>query len=225
MSRAAQRPMADLIIFDCDGVLIDSEVIACRIDAEVLSEAGIPISAAEIAQRFIGTTMSQMLATLSEEHEVALPDDLVARLQARLETAFAQELRPLPGTAELLAALTVPSCVASSSGPERLAQSLGLTGLADHFGARVFSARSVARGKPAPDLFLYAAERMAVEPDHCLVVEDSLSGVTAAVAAGMAVTGFTGGSHCGSGHGERLRAAGAVQVVANMADLGELIGL
>ena len=225
MSRAAQRPMADLIIFDCDGVLIDSEVIACRIDAEVLSEAGIPISAAEIAQRFIGTTMSQMLATLSEEHEVALPDDLVARLQARLETVFAQELRPLPGTAEQLAALTVPSCVASSSGPERLAQSLGLTGLADHFGARVFSARSVARGKPAPDLFLYAAERMAVEPDHCLVVEDSLSGVTAAVAAGMAVTGFTGGSHCGSGHGERLRAAGAVQVVANMADLGELIGL
>ena len=225
MSALAGGPAADLVIFDCDGVLVDSEVVACRVDAEVLSEAGIPITAAEVAERFIGTTMSQMLATLSAEHAVELPPDLVGRLQGRLEAAFERELRPLPGAAELLAALTLPSCVASSSGPERLAQSLGLAGLADHFGPRVFSARSVARGKPAPDLFFYAAERMAVAPERCLVIEDSLSGVTAAVAAGMAVTGFTGGSHCGPGHGERLRSAGAAQVVASMAELGELIGL
>lgn len=225
MSALAAGPMADLIVFDCDGVLIDSEAIACRVDAEVLSGAGIPITAAEVAERFIGTTMSHMLATLSAEHAVALPPDLVSRWHRRLEVAFERELRPLPGVSELLAALTVPSCVASSSGPERLAKSLGLTGLAGHFGPHIFSARSVARGKPAPDLFLYAAERMAVAPARCLVIEDSLAGVTAAVAAGMTVYGFTGGSHCEPGHGERLRSAGAAQVVTSMAELGETIGL
>jgi HAD superfamily hydrolase (TIGR01509 family) len=205
-----------LVIFDCDGVLVDSEVIACRVDAECLTEAGFPTTAAYIQEHFVGVSSRTMFEQLEKTHGRPLPGNFPAVLRERLHAAFDRELEPIAGVADLLPALGIKTCVASSSQPERLRHTLGLTGLWAHFDPHVFSATMVANGKPAPDLFLYAAERMGAAPDDCVVVEDSAAGVTAGVAAGMRVLGFAGGSHCGAAHADRLRAAGAHAVFDDM---------
>ncbi|MGL5733427.1 MAG: HAD-IA family hydrolase, partial [Beijerinckiaceae bacterium] len=148
-----------------------------------------------------------------------IPADFPAQLTARTLARFSLELQPIAGVRETILALPHPRCVASSSAPERLAVSLGKTGLADVFGDAVFSATMVARGKPAPDLFLLAAEKMGHSARDCVVIEDSVSGVKAGVAAGMRVIGFTGGSHCQPGHAQILKDAGAAAVIAEMAAL------
>jgi HAD superfamily hydrolase (TIGR01509 family) len=182
-----------LIIFDCDGVLIDSETIACRADSACLAELGIVLSADEILDRYLGISAAAMCADIERRLGRVLPADFAATLQRRVAAAFERELAPMPGVAAVLAALHERRCVASSSAPERLRHSLALTGLLHCFEPHLYSAAQVARGKPAPDLFLFAAAAMQVAPGACVVVEDSVAGVQAAVAAGMRAIGFTGG--------------------------------
>jgi HAD superfamily hydrolase (TIGR01509 family) len=212
-----------LIIFDCDGVLIDSELIGCGVDASELTRAGIPITAEELLARFAGTTSREMYAVLEAEHGVRLPDTFARLVRERADAAFARALKPVPGVLEMLDRLQLPHCVASSSTMRRLGITLGLTDLWDRFAPHIYSAEAVPRGKPAPDLFLHVAASMKVGPERCLVIEDSVNGVRAAVAAGMHAFGFTGASHCPPDHHAALAAAGAVAVFSQMQALPELI--
>ncbi len=205
--------MGELIIFDCDGVLIDSELIACRVSATCLAEIGIPITVEEIIERYVGISATAMLADLAARSGMPLPVGFAENVRRCLMRCFESELVAMPGVHPVLSAITSPICVASSSAPERLRYTLSLVGLLSRFEPHIFSATQVARGKPAPDLFLFAAAQMGVEPRNCLVIEDSVAGVRAAASAGMQVIGFAGGSHCRRGHSERLRDAGAAKVV------------
>jgi len=209
----------DLVIFDCDGVLIDSEHIAVRADVACLAEEGIAASEEEILERYKGISVAEMLADLELRFGRRLRDDFDARHTRRLRALFEAELRAMPGVEAVLDGLSGKICIASSSSPERLTHSLGLVGLHDRFAPHIFSAAQVERGKPAPDLFLFAAARMNAEPARCIVIEDSPAGVEAAVAAGMTAIGFTGGSHCRPGDAARLTALGAAIAVDDMARL------
>ncbi|MGK9230371.1 HAD family hydrolase [Inquilinus limosus] len=213
----------DLLICDCDGVLIDSEVIACEVDAETFTAAGFPLSVVEVRRRFVGMSQAEMRATLEREAGRRLPDDFDARLSARLAAAFERELTALPDVRQAVLALGTRRCVASSSSPDRLRHTLTLTGLYDLFAPHVFSASQVERGKPAPDLFLFAAARFDVAPGRCLVVEDSVAGVTAARAAGMTVIGFTGGAHCDAATPHRLLEAGAHHIAHSWRECQEIL--
>jgi len=214
----------DLVIFDMDGVLVDSEPISARITTAALNEIGYAASEAEIAARFTGTSTKSMLEAVAAELGRPLPDGFRDELRARVLDAMTRELQPVAGMEGLLTGLTVPRCVASSSHPERIAHALRLTGLDDGFGEHLFSAEMVEHGKPAPDLFLFAARRMGFAPERCLVVEDSEPGVEAGVAAGMRVLGFTAASHVRHDeHAPRLLAKGAQAVAADAATLGRWI--
>jgi HAD superfamily hydrolase (TIGR01509 family) len=212
----------DLVIFDCDGVLVDSEVISCRACADVFSLCGYPITPEQVFDRFLGRSVKQ--ARLEVEAELAhdLPDDFTARLQDRFR-ALAVDLKPVPGIVHALDSITLPVCVASSGSHERMQVSLGTTRLHDRFAPNIFSSSQVAHGKPAPDLFLFAAEQMRAEPARCLVIEDSVAGIRGAVAAGMTVLGFHGASHCRPDHGAALQDAGAALIFDDMAALPALI--
>jgi HAD superfamily hydrolase (TIGR01509 family) len=224
MGRRADGPF-DLVIFDLDGVLVDSEPISSRVTAAALTEAGIEISEAEVCDRFLGVSTASMLGAVEAEHGCRLPASFQETLRARILRAFEQELAPVPGVPALLDGLAVDRCVASSSHPERIRRSLEITGLLERLGPHLFSATMVSAGKPAPDLFLLAAARMAAEPARCLVVEDSEVGIRAAKAAGMTVFGFTGASHVRpETHAPRLQAAGADVIFAEMPALVELMG-
>jgi HAD superfamily hydrolase (TIGR01509 family) len=214
----------DLIIFDCDGVLVDSEVISCRAHAATLTRHGYPITEDQVFDRFLGRSMRQ--ATLEVEAELgrSLPDDFHSQVYAEIFREFATSLQAMPHIVEVLAAITLPVCVASSGPPEKISASLNRVGLYDRFSPHIFSAVQVKHGKPAPDLFLFAAEQMKVPPARCLVIEDSVSGVAAARAAGMTVLGYHGGSHCRPGHAETLQAAGASATFRDMRELPGLIG-
>ncbi|WP_114944902.1 HAD family hydrolase [Microvirga calopogonii] len=207
-----------LLIFDCDGVLVDSEPLSCRIDAEVLTECGVPYTAEDVAREFTGVSIKDQIARIESERGIRLPEDFTERLNRTLFARFETDLKPIAGVRDAILSLPFPRCVASSSIPERIALSLRVTGLADLFD-NIFSSTQVARGKPAPDLFLHAAKQMSTPPEDCLVIEDSVAGVQAAIAAGMRVVGFTGGGHCGPGHGGKLRQAGATVIIDRMADL------
>jgi len=211
-----------LLIFDCDGVLVDSEPLACQVDADVLTALGLPYTADDIARQFVGKSIRDMIARIEADHGRRLPGDFAEQINRALFARFETDLRPIAGVREAILSLPYRRCVASSSVPERIALSLRVTGLADVFDD-IFSATQVARGKPAPDLFLFAADRMGAKPEECLVVEDSPAGVQAAVSAGMRVIGFTGGGHCGPQHGETLRQAGAPVMISRMADLPEAV--
>ncbi|HIC81763.1 MAG TPA: HAD family hydrolase [Kiloniellaceae bacterium] len=199
----------DLIIFDCDGVLIDSELIACGADAEELTRIGYPISAEEVVRRFSGVPSGEMYAQIEQELGRSLPADLDERIEQRVFRRYRKDLEPIARARETIAALAWPFCVASSSRPQKLSLGLIETGLFDLCYPNIFSSALVTRGKPAPDLFLLAAERMGVQTDRCIVIEDSVAGVTAGKDAGMRVLGFVGGSHCSAEHGHALRRAGA----------------
>jgi HAD superfamily hydrolase (TIGR01509 family) len=216
-------PAPQLLIFDCDGVLIDSETISCRVDAECFTEAGFPITIEEVTERFVGVSSAHMFSWIEQHHGRKLPEDFPQRLKARLQEAFARDLQPMPGIVTILESVPTARCVASSSYPDRLSFTLGHTGLLDFFAPNIFSASMVTHGKPAPDLFFYAAQRMGRPPQDCLVIEDSRAGVIAARAAGMRVLGFTGGAHCRPDHGRRLRDAGAHDIFADMRDLPRLL--
>lgn len=209
--------MSGLVIFDCDGVLVDSEPIALRLLLETLAEAGLALDADVARDRFLGRSLASTREILAEDFGLTLSDAALGDMRRLLHAAFRAELRPIPGVAETLAALERPVCVASSSQPERIELSLRVTGLWRWFEGRAFSASMVARGKPAPDLFLHAAAAMGYAPADCLVVEDSPAGIAAAQAAGMRVVAFTGGSHAGSEtHRRAVAALGADAVIEDM---------
>lgn len=192
---APPRSPFDLVIFDCDGVLIDSEIISARMLIAELARLGVHIDLAYVARHFLGRSYPTVMTQIRSEFQLDLPPDFEDRYRDRLLDAFRNELMIMPGVSEILDELAVPFCVATSSSPRRVGMSLELTGLADRTRGRVFTASQVARGKPAPDLFLFAAAQMGHAPDRTLVIEDSLTGVRAALAAGMTVWRFTGGSH------------------------------
>ena len=208
----------DLIIFDCDGVLVDSELLSCRCLSEVLTGCGIKVGLDEALDLFLGRSLDAVV----EHYEGmghSIPQQFPSELKVKVRETFRSALCPIEGIGSVLEGLKIPHCVASSSALDRVSLSLSLTGLARHFGDRLYTSQMVERGKPAPDLFLYAAERMAADPCRTLVIEDSVSGVTAAKAAGMTVWGFVGGSHYQSRDGRaNLKDAGADRVFERMAD-------
>jgi HAD superfamily hydrolase (TIGR01509 family) len=179
-----------LVIFDCDGVLVDSERISNRVFAESLAAEGLPLTPAETMRRYMGRSMASCRTLIEAELGRRLDDAFFAEVQARTFQAFHRELRAVDGIAEALERIATPVCVASSGEHEKMRTTLGLTGLLPRFEGRLFSATDVARGKPAPDLFLHAAARMGADPARCAVVEDSPLGVEAAVAAGMTPFGY-----------------------------------
>jgi HAD superfamily hydrolase (TIGR01509 family) len=208
----------DLLIFDCDGVLVDSEPIANRVFAEALAEIGLAMSYEEVCRRFIGLSMARCLEMVEESLGRPAPEGFVDGLQTRTFEAFRRRgLAAVEGVEAVLDGLDTPVCVASSGEPEKMRLTLGLTGLLPRFEGRMFSAVEVERGKPHPDLFLHAARRMGAEPGRCAVIEDSLPGVQAARAAGMRAFGFAARDA-----GERLQRAGA-RVFRSMRDLPSLI--
>ncbi len=214
---------SDLVIFDCDGVLVDSEIIGCRIEAECLAAAGFPITLAEILTDFVGMTSPAMYAALEERYQRRLAPEVEAEITTRVLDAFRTDLQPVAGIRDVLEGLGKPVCVASSSDPDRIRLSLELTHLLPFFEPHLYSATMVSRGKPAPDLFLYAAAEMGVSPKRSIVVEDSPAGVHAALAAQMQVIGLSAASHCDAAHAVRLRDAGASEVVGSTAELAEVL--
>jgi HAD superfamily hydrolase (TIGR01509 family) len=214
----------DLVIFDCDGVLVDSEVISCRAHADMLTRHGYPITAEQVLERFLGVSDREARLAVETELGRALPADFEALMKHAALQFYADELGAIPYIAETIAAIDLPKCVASSGTPEKIRHGLSCAGLYDLLAPNIFSATQVKRGKPAPDLFLFAAEQMEVAPQRCVVIEDSVPGVTGALAAGMAVLGFYGGSHCRPGHADRLREAGAAATFHDMRELPGLLG-
>ncbi|MGW3041677.1 HAD family hydrolase [Kitasatospora sp. NPDC001159] len=208
----------ELVIFDCDGILVDSEVIAVRVLVQLGEEYGWPLTEAEVIERFVGRSEAAnhtMVAERLGEEAATLFDKRFRELHAEAVDA---ELTPVDGLVEALEAIALPTCVASSGTHEKMRHTLGRTGLYERFAGRIFSATEVGRGKPAPDLFLHAARSMGVDPAACVVVEDSGPGVTAARAAGMRALGYAGGVTAA----ERLAGPGTV-VFEDMRELPGLI--
>lgn len=208
-----------LLIFDCDGVLVDSEHLACAALADVMTTLGHAMTVDEAMRAFAGRSLKDVLARAERLLSRPIPKDLGEQAAVQLMARFRRELQAVAGVKEAIAALPYRRCVASSSDPGRLTLSLDVTGLSALFGNNVFSAVEVANGKPAPDLFLLAARRLGEDPSSCIVIEDSVLGVEAAGAAGMAAIGFAGASHANRGLAERLVAAGAEPVIHSMANL------
>jgi HAD superfamily hydrolase (TIGR01509 family) len=206
----------DLLILDNDGVLVDSEPIANRVLAELLTEYGQPTTTEESIRDYMGGTLQLVREIVEPLLGRPLPGDFEERYHRRLFALMRTELEPVDGVVAALDAITLPTCVASSGTHERIETALRTAGLYDRFEGRIFSAQDVPRGKPHPDLFLHTAERMSAAPNRCLVVEDSPNGVTAARAAGMTVVGYAGLTPA-----ERLVHADIV--IANMADLPEAV--
>jgi HAD superfamily hydrolase (TIGR01509 family) len=213
----------DLVIFDCDGVLVDSEVISCGTHAEVLTRHGYPITTEQVYDRFLGRSSHEARLEIERELGRALPDDFEVQLQAEIYRGFRATLRAIPSIEQALDGIAQPVCVASSGSPERIRTSLTLVNLYDRFAPHLFSARQVKHGKPAPDLFLFAAAQMQAVPARCLVIEDSVPGVIAGRAAGMTVLGFHGGGHCRPDAAAALRGAGAIATFDQMGRLPALI--
>lgn len=210
-----------LIIFDCDGVLVDSEILSARVDAEFLRDLGYEITPEALAHRFAGVTTDRIFEIVGEEIGRAVPEATVRRVEVETDRRLAADLEAIGGVHAMLDALDDPRCICSNSRPERLRITLEKTGLWDRFRPYVFSARAVGegRGKPAPDVFLHAAAVFETDPADTIVIEDSVAGVTGAAAAGMRVIGFTGASHTWPGHAEALTEAGALTVVKRLAEV------
>ena len=191
-------PAPKLVIFDCDGVLVDSEPLSLDVLVRVLRDAGVDMDAEEATERFLGKSLKTMSDILHEDYGLAVDDHFLEQMRSDLYTRFEQELQPVAGIAAALDQLDLARCVASSSQMERIRLSLTLTGLIDKLEPYLFSSSMVERGKPAPDLFLHAAAQMGTPPENCIVVEDSPAGIEAAKAAGMRVFAFAGASHAKS---------------------------
>jgi HAD superfamily hydrolase (TIGR01509 family) len=207
----------ELVIFDCDGVLVDSERLANQVLAELLTEVGLPTTTDESIATYMGLSTVSWTSLAAEKLGRPLPADFLDRYHDGVFAAFDRELEAIPGVADVVRQLRWPSCVASSGEHERMRRTLGRTGLHGHFEGRIYSATEVARGKPHPDLFLHAADRMGVAPERCVVVEDSPFGVRGAIAAGMTALGYAAMTPAGV-----LEAQGA-ETFTDMAELPALL--
>lgn len=210
----------ELVVFDCDGVLVDTEPVIGPVLAKRLGLIGVDIDAAEVDARYLGNALPSVLADVAERHGVIAPEDFAEGFYAACFAAFDEYLDAVPGIEGVIADLErrgVPTCVASSGPHPKMRKTLGITGLRPRFEGRIFSATEVERGKPAPDLFLHAAARMGVAPERCAVIEDSPAGIAAAQAAGMTPFGFSARTAA-----ERLAGEG-VTVFGDMAELPALL--
>ncbi|CAN7200923.1 MULTISPECIES: HAD family hydrolase [Neorhizobium] len=215
----------DLIIFDCDGVLVDSEIIAAQVESRLLTEAGYPISVEEMGERFAGMTWKNILLAVEKEADIPLSASLLDKSETILDARLARDVKIIDGVKFALARLTTQRCICSNSSTHRLDVMLEKVGLKPYFAPHIYSAKDLGpdRVKPKPDIFLHAAEQFKVSPEKCLVIEDSTHGVHGAKAAGMRVVGFTGASHTYPSHADRLTDAGAETVISRMMDLPAVI--
>ncbi len=214
------------VIFDCDGVLVDSEVIALKVELEMLAEQGLTFERNDYVVRFMGLSTEAYHAAIDKEAKTRLgrPIAETIRQSERLRAVMVAELTEVPGAIHAVKGLTLPKAIASSGSVGGLERKLKRTGLWDYFVPHIYGAEHVANAKPAPDLFLHAATALAIPPSDCLVLEDSVNGVVGARAAGMTVWGFLGGGHAHDGLGMRLLAAGAERLVRDWAEAARLLG-
>lgn len=212
-----------MIIFDCNGVLVDSERLSTAVASEELMRAGFALTPEVLSHYFTGRRLTDMFQAIEHASGRRLPPDFAATITAATLRRFRQELRATTHIAYALSWLRGPKCVASSSAIDRIRVSLETTDLLRFFDPYLFSANDVRHGKPAPDLYTYVAQKMSVEPHNCIVVEDSPVGVSAAVAAGMRAVGFIGGSHAQGKLASQLTHAGASKVIADMRNLKSTI--
>ncbi len=215
----------DLVIFDCDGVLVDSEIVAARVEAEMLTAAGFEISTEELIAAYAGLTFKDILMRVEEISKIPFQVSLIDRTEEAVGRRLRTEVRAIEGVHEAVAAVPVPFCICSNSRTERIEFMLEKVRLLPLFAGRIFSALETPTGKPkpAPDVFLYAAARLGADPARCFVIEDSVHGVTGAVAAGMRAIGFTGASHSYPGHADALTEAGAETVIRRWPELKSVL--
>jgi HAD superfamily hydrolase (TIGR01509 family) len=215
--------MFDHLICDCDGVLVDSEVIADRVLLRALSAQFPTIDLGSVAHLAFGQRTSTFLADIETRFEIVIPDGFIASVERDIDAELTRSLAPIAGVRDALAQVPLPAAVVSNSRLTRIAQSLSRAGLADVFGPRVFSAEQVARPKPHPDVYLHAARELGVAPERCLVIEDSVTGLSAARAAGMKTIAFVGASHVPKGYAQVLRNLGVTRIIERMEQLPALI--
>ncbi len=218
-------PQPELVIFDCDGVLADSEIIAARVEADLLTKAGFAITPEELAETYSGLTFKDILLRIEREAEIPFQATLLDEVERLVDQRLAREVRAVEGAREAVAWVEGKRCICSNSGPARVKSTLARTGLAPFFPGTVFSVADLPSGKPkpAPDIFLHAAKQMAADPRATFVIEDSVHGVAGARAAGMRVIGFTGGAHSHPGHADLLTEAGAETTIRRWADFPAVV--
>lgn len=220
MLAAMSKPFSPAaIIFDFDGVIADSEALANTVLAEAVSSLGLPTTLDDALRLYQGKRWHEVIALVEHRTGRPLPADFTDKLRVNTLQRFTTDLAEVDGAISFIRALQVPRCIASSSPMERLTVCLHTLGIHDEFDGRVFSADVVPNGKPAPDIFLYAAANLGVTPSDCVVIEDSVSGVEAGLAAGMTVIGLCAASHCRAGHWDRLAAAGATEVASSWSEV------
>ncbi|RVD57283.1 HAD family phosphatase [Mesorhizobium sp. M2D.F.Ca.ET.185.01.1.1] len=218
-------PQPDLVIFDCDGVLVDSEIIAARIEAELLTSAGFEISAEELAETYAGLTFKDIMLRVEEKSQIPFQASLIDRAEELVDRKLRADVRIIDGAREAVAAVTAPRAVCSNSRTERVEFMLDKVRLLPFFAGRIFSGLDIPskKTKPAPDVFLYAAGKLGANPRNTFVIEDSVHGITGARAAGMRVIGFTGAGHSYPGHADALTEAGAETVIRRWGELNSTI--
>ncbi|TPI38577.1 HAD family phosphatase [Mesorhizobium sp. B3-1-9] len=218
-------PQPDLVIFDCDGVLVDSEIIAARVEAELLTSAGFEISAEELAETYAGLTFKDIMLRVEEKSQIPFQASLIDRAEELVDRKLRADVRIIEGAREAVAAVTAPRAVCSNSRTERVEFMLEKVRLLPFFAGRIFSGLDIPskKTKPAPDVFLYAAEQLGANPKNTFVIEDSVHGIAGARAAGMRVIGFTGAGHSYPGHADALTEAGAETVIRRWAELNGTI--
>jgi len=216
-----------LVIFDCDGVLVNSEALMVELEMAFLKEHGLEFTKADYLDQFMGIPVTdwyaKVAALLNEKNTQPVSEEFFEPLNQLIASKLKEELEPIDGVFELVRSMENPKCVASSSSIDSLNSKLSHTGLFNYFNPYIFSTEMVARGKPAPDLFLHAASVLDEWPNNCIVIEDSANGVLAAKRAGMQVIGFTGGSHCPPDHASSLRSKGADFIATEFSDLITLL--
>lgn len=215
----------DLILFDCDGVLVDSEIIAAQVESKLLRDAGFDITAEDMCVRFAGMDWKNILLTIEKEADIPLSASLIDKSEKLLDTALAQRVKMIDGVKFALSKITEQRCICSNSSSPRLDMMLSKVGLKPYFAPHIYSAKDLGpdRAKPKPDIYLHGAKQFGADPSRCLVIEDSTHGVHAARAAGMRVIGFTGGSHTYPTHADRLTDAGAETVISRMVELPQMV--
>lgn len=210
------------VIFDCDGVLVDSEILASQASLRMLKPYGFSMTPKEYAHLFAGKKEEDILESIEKDYHINLPEDFLSQARLEIEHSLDHDLQAIPGVIETTSQIPVTKAVVSNSRLVRVISSLKVAGITDIFGKNLFAAEMVERPKPAPDVYLYAASELGVKPAECLVVEDSQSGVTAAHSAGMHVIGFLAASHIPDGHEHSVREAGAFTTASSMEELAHI---